>query len=513
LGTPRGRRWATLDLDQAPGPPRPLPCGNPDPDHALHGLHGSGAVTPGGEARAAVRSRVVGHRLRRGLDLPLAGEPEQAIHPAGPCTRVALLGADHVGLKPTLHVQPGTRVLRGQLLFEDKKTPAVRFTAPAAGSVVAIHRGERRSFESLVIEVDAQVDASPDSQCAFSAYRGTAPERLGADEVRALLLESGLWTSLRTRPFSRVPDPATSPRALFITAMDTRPHAPAVDVVLAGREADFEAGVTGLARLTGGPTYVCVAADSKLGVPAGAGATRVSFEGPHPAGLPGTHIHLLSPVDLERTVWHVGYQDVAAIGKLFNTGRLDVQRVISLAGPSVLRPRLLRTRLGACIDELVREEIAPANQRVISGSVLDGRIARGEALGYLGRHHVQVSVLAEAAERELFGWIMPGFDKFSIWGVVAGAFTGRAQALTTTTNGGARAMVPIGSFERVMPLDLMPTFLLRALLTGNDERAEALGALELDEDDLALCTFVCPGKAEYGPLLRAALSRIEKEAA
>jgi Na+-transporting NADH:ubiquinone oxidoreductase subunit A len=239
----------------------------------------------------------------------------------------------------------------------------------------------------------------------------------------------------------------------------------------------------------------------------------VAFDGPHPAGLAGTHIHFLSPVDLERTVWHIGYQDVVAIGRLFTTGRLDVERVIALAGPSVQRPRLLRTRLGASIDELVQGEIAPGTQRVISGSVLDGRIAQGEALGYLGRHHLQVSVLAEAAERELFGWIMPGFDKFSIWGIVAGAFTGRAQALNTTTNGGARAMVPIGSFERVMPLDLMPTFLLRALLMGNDERAEALGALELDEDDLALCTFVCPGKAEYGPLLRAALSRIEKEAA
>ncbi|MGL6109293.1 MAG: NADH:ubiquinone reductase (Na(+)-transporting) subunit A, partial [Rubrivivax sp.] len=288
---------------------------------------------------------------------------------------------------------------------------------------------------------------------------------------------------------------------------------PAVGVVLAGREADFEAGVTCLAKLTSGPTYVCVGAKSSVTAPSAAGVKLGVFDGPHPAGLAGTHIHLLSPVDLDRSVWHIGYQDVAAIGRLFTTGRLDVERVISLAGPSVLRPRLLRTRLGASIDELVRGEIAPGAQRVISGSVLDGRIAMGEALGYLGRHHLQVSVLAEAAERELFGWIMPGFDKFSIWGVVAGAFTGRAQALNTTTNGGARAMVPIGSFERVMPLDLMPTFLLRALLMGNDERAEALGALELDEDDLALCTFVCPGKAEYGPLLRAALSRIEKEAA
>jgi Na+-transporting NADH:ubiquinone oxidoreductase subunit A len=451
------------------------------------------------------------HRLKRGLDLPLAGEPEQTVHAAAPVRHVAVLGADQIGLKPSLLVQPGERVRRGQALFEDKARPGVFQTAAAAGTVLAVHRGERRAFQSLVIRVEGDEDAA--AHQVFASYRGAAPASLSDGDVRALLLESGLWTALRTRPFSRVPAADASPRALFITAMDTRPHAPSVPTVLATRRADFEAGVTCLAKLSHGPTFVCVAADSTLDLSAAGGATHVAFDGPHPAGLAGTHIHFLSPVDLERTVWHIGYQDVAAIGHLFLHGRLDVERVIALAGPSVLRPRLLRTRLGASIDELVQGEIAPGAQRVISGSVLDGRIAMGDALGYLGRHHLQVSVLAEAAERELFGWIMPGFDKFSIWGVVAGAFTGRAQALNTTTNGGARAMVPIGSFERVMPLDLMPTFLLRALLMGNDERAEALGALELDEDDLALCTFVCPGKAEYGPLLRAALSRIEKEAA
>ena len=451
------------------------------------------------------------HRLARGLDLPLAGEPEQAVHAAAPVRHVAVLGDDQIGLKPSLLVQPGAWVRRGQALFEDKSRPGVIQTAQAAGTVLAVHRGERRAFQSLVIRIED--DEDPAAQQGFASWRGGTPDSLSDAEVRALLLESGLWTALRTRPFSRVPAADASPRALFVTAMDTRPHAPSVDVVLAGRRADFEAGITCLAKLSRGPTYVCVAPDSTLDLPAASGVTRVAFDGPHPAGLAGTHIHVLSPVDLERSVWHIGYQDVAAIGHLFLHGRLDVERVVALAGPSVLRPRLLKTRLGASIDELVRGEIAPGAQRVISGSVLDGRIAMGEALGYLGRHHQQVSVLAEAVERELFGWIMPGFDKFSIWGVVAGAFTGRAQALNTSTNGGTRAMVPIGSFERVMPLDLMFTFLLRALLMGNDERAEALGALELDEDDLALCTFVCPGKAEYGPLLRAALSRIEKEAA
>jgi Na+-transporting NADH:ubiquinone oxidoreductase subunit A len=448
--------------------------------------------------------------LSRGLDLPLAGAPEQQVHDAPACGCVGVLGADYVGLKPTFHVQPGDRVRRGQCLFEDKTIPGVRHTAPAAGVVRAIHRGERRSFESLVIDVAAE-DSATDAQLPMASYRGAAADRLSADEVRLLLLESGLWTALRTRPFSRVPLPTSTPRAIFVTAIDTRPHAPSVDRVMAGRTDEFHAGVRCLARLTAGQTFVCVAPGSSVTAPAG---SRLEvFDGPHPAGNAGTHIHLLCPVDLERTVWHIGYQDVMALGALVNTGRLDVARVVALAGPVVQRPRLLRTRLGAATDELTRGELLPGELRCVSGSVLDGRTAQGEVHGYLGRHHLQVSVLAEATERELFGWIMPGFDKFSLWGVVAGAFTGRRQALNTTTNGGSRAMVPIGSFERVMPLDLMPTFLLRALLMKNDERAEALGALELDEEDLALCTFVCPGKAEYGPLLRAALSRIEKEAA
>jgi len=452
------------------------------------------------------------HRIRRGLDLPLAGAPSQRIEPARPVSRVALLGDDTIGLKPSLQVQPGDRVRRGQWLFEDKKNPGVGFVAPASGTVSAIHRGERRAFQSLVIEVGEQ--DGEDDQLPFAHWHSRPAAEWSAAQVRALLLESGLWTALRTRPFSRVPAPDSQPYALYITAIDTRPHAPSVATVMAGREADFEAGVAALSRLCEGKTHVCVAPGFAPELPPLAAVAHQVFDGPHPAGNAGTHIHWLSPVDLTRCVWHIGCQDVMAVGYLLRTGRLDVQRVIALAGPSVARPRLLRTRLGAGTDELIRDELLPGSHRAVSGSLLDGRTAMGEAQAYLGRYHQQLSVLAEAGEREFFGWIAPGRDKFSLWGVVLGAWWRSAPlALTTTTNGGSRAMVPIGAFERVMPLDLMPTFLLRALLVSDDERAELLGALELDEEDLALCTFVCPGKAEYGPLLRAALARIEKEAA
>lgn len=451
------------------------------------------------------------HAITRGLDIPLAGAPAQRIDVAAAVARVALLAADHPRLKPALRVQPGDHVLRGALLFEDRRTPGVRFTSPAAGTVAAIHRGERRALQSVVIAVDA--DDAPERQVAFAAYRARPVAELDADSIRALLIESGLWTAFRTRPFSKVPAVEATPRAIFVTAMDTHPHAPDVEVVLADRLDDFVTGLGAIAKLCPRRTHLCRArgALASLSVPEGVSVDE--FAGPHPAGIPGTHIHLVDPVDHHRIAWHIGCQDVAAIGHLFATGRLDVARVVSLAGPGVARPRLLRTRAGAAIDALTRGELAPGEQRVVSGSVLDGRVAAGEAEGYLGRYHQQIAALPEGRRRELFGWIAPAADKFSLFGVVLGHWRkARPLPLTTTTNGGPRAMVPIGGYERVLPLDLPATFLLRALITGDVERAEALGVLELDEEDLALCTFVCPGKYEYGPLLRAMLERIQHEA-
>ncbi len=448
------------------------------------------------------------HRIRKGLDLPLAGAPAQSVEPAPAVRRVALLAADSVGMKPSLLVQPGDRVRTGQPVCEDRKLPGVRYTAPAAGTVEAVHRGERRAFVSLVVAVDPQ---ERDDAVGFASFSGRPVDALGGDDVRALLLESGLWTALRARPFGRVADPATAPRSIFVTALDTHPHAPDLRVALDGRGDDFRDGVAALAKLTSGRVYVCTDASAALPAPDDPRVAVERFAGPHPAGTVGLHIHLLDPVDHGRTVWHAGAQDVAAIGHLLRTGRLDTGRVVALGGPGALRPRLVRTRLGASIDELVRGEMRPGTQRTISGSVLGGRTAAGDAEGYLGRYHQQVAILPEAREREMFGYITPGTNKFSIWNVVVGALARRPLALDTSTNGGLRAMVPIGSYERVMPMDLMPTFLLRALATGDVERAEALGALELDEEDLALATFVDPGKTEWGPQLRAMLERIRKE--
>lgn len=443
-------------------------------------------------------------RSSKGLDLPLAGAPMPVIEVAPPVTSVAVLGPDFPGLRPALKVDAGDIVALGQVLFEDRQRPGVCHTAPASGTISAVHRGARRALVSVVISVDDSIPA-----VSLASFSGRPAAQLDATAVRALLLESGLWTALRTRPFGRVPAADAAPAAIFVTAVDTRPHAVPPALAMAGREQDWDAGLQCLARLAP-RVFACVGHGTAVAAPDG--VQVVEFAGPHPSGNAGWHVHSLLPVSLRRSVWTIGYQDVLALGRLATTGRVDVERVIALAGPGVRRPRLLRTRLGASLDELVDGELHPGAQRVISGSVLDGRARTAAADAYLGRHHLQLSALPEGGEREIFGYITPGARKFSVTGAVLGAFR-RAHrfALTTSTNGSPRAMVPIGSYERVMPFDLLPTILLRALIIGDDARAVELGALELDEDDVALCTYVCPGKTEYGPLLRAALDRIEKE--
>jgi len=448
------------------------------------------------------------HSNRKGLDLPLAGAPVLQTSEAAPSPRVALLAADLPGLKPGLAVQVGDRVLRGQKLFEDKRIPGVAFTAPAAGTVAAIHRGERRALISMVIDVDP--DDAVAQQVRFSAFSGRDAAELDVGAVRALMLESGLWTALRQRPFGHVPAADGTAEAILVTAADSRPHAPPPSLVIGPRADDFRAGLVCLTKVGAGLVYLCVGAGEKTDAPPGVQVEQ--FAGPHPSGTVGWHIHCLHPVSMQRHVWHIGYQDVIALGHLVRTGELDLGRLISLAGPSVRSPRLLRTRLGASVDALVAGELKEGAHRVISGSVLDGRIAAGEEHGYLGRYHLQVAALPEAGEREMFGYIRPGAEKFSVTGTVLGAFRPAHRfVLNTSANGGERAMVPIGSYERVLPFDILPTFLLRALITRDDIRAQELGALELEEEDLALATYVCPGKTEYGPLLRAALTRIEKE--
>jgi Na+-transporting NADH:ubiquinone oxidoreductase subunit A len=442
-------------------------------------------------------------KIKRGLDIPIQGAPRQVIEDAPAARAVALVGFDYIGMKPTMAVREGERVKCGQVLFTDKKTEGVCYTAPAAGTISAINRGARRVLQSVVIEVDGE-DAETFDTCTADAL----PE---PSAIREQLVRSGQWTAIRTRPYSKVPAPESEAAAIFVTAVDSQPLAADPTVVISQQSQAFSLGQDILATLTTGKVYLCTAGGAEIPTGNASNIEHAQFAGPHPAGLVGTHVHFLEGVSATKVVWTIGYQDVIAIGRLFLDGRLYTDRVIALAGPQVEQPRLLRTRVGADLQALCAGQIKNGDNRVISGSVLGGRAVQG-ATAYLGRYHNQVSVLLEGRQREFMGWISPGFNKHSNLGIYFTSIFGtKPLAMTTNTNGSERAMVPVGSYEKVVPMDMLPTQLLRALIVGDTEMAQALGCLELEEEDLALCSYVCPGKYEYGPILRETLTRIEKE--
>lgn len=444
-------------------------------------------------------------KINKGLDLPILGTPQQNISAAPVVRSVAVSGPDYVGCKPTMAVKVGDRVKLGQMIFSDKKTTGVHFTAPAAGTVKEINRGERRALLSVVIEIDKDEES-----VEFTKYSADQLASLSTEQVAEQLQNSGQWSALRTRPFSKVPASDSTAEAIFVTAMDTNPLTADPAVIIAENASDFSNGLTLLTKLTTGKVFLCKAAGAD--VPTATGVTVEEFSGMHPAGNAGTHIHFLNPVSRDKVVWTIGYQDVIAIGKLFTEGKLSVDRVISVAGPVVKEPTLVRTRLGADLADVLQGLVEVSGNRVISGSVWNGRTADG-ALNYLGRYANQVTILEQGDKREFMGWAVPGANRFSVLKVFSSALSGAKKfAFSTTTNGSERAMVPVGQFEALMPLDILPTQLLRAIVTGDIVSAMQLGALELDEEDLALCTFACPGKYEYGPILRDNLTRIEKEA-
>ncbi|MEI7993726.1 MAG: Na(+)-translocating NADH-quinone reductase subunit A [Methylococcaceae bacterium] len=444
--------------------------------------------------------------IKNGLDLPITGGPKQIIEDGNKVKSVAILGMDYVGMKPTMMVSEGDTVKLGQVLFTDKKNPGCVFTSPGAGVVKAINRGAKRALQSVVIELKGS------AQVSFNKYSESELSNLTAEQVKENLLSSGLWTTIRTRPYGKTPVIDSKPSSIFVTAIDTRPLAGDPAVIIKARAEDFANGLAVIAKLSEGKTYVCKAAGADIAT--GSAVALAEFSGPHPAGLVSTHIHFIDPVNINKCAWYLDYQAVMAIGALFTSGKLNVERVISLAGPTVKNPRLIRTRVGANTDDLVAGELLDdVESRVISGSVLYGHTA-ADWSAYLGCYSNQISVLQEGRARELFGWIVAGKDKYSALNVYTSSVerkNNRLFPLTTDKNGSNRAIVPVGVYETVMPMDILSTPLLKALVVGDSDQAQLLGCLELDEEDVSLFTFVDPGKHDFGPVLRANLTKIEKE--
>ncbi len=442
-------------------------------------------------------------KLKKGLDLPIKGAPEQVIHDGPAIRSVGLIGLDHIGLKPKVLVQEEDVVKRGTPLFFHKDDPEAVVVSPVSGRIASINRGARRVLQSVVVEIDDMDDRGIEF--------GPLTDDAAVEDIVERICASGLWTSFRTRPYSKVPHHASRPSAIYVTAMESEPLAADANLVIDGRPDDFEAGLAAIARLTDGATYLCQSPDLLFDGSKISGVVPVGFTGPHPSGLAGTHMHFLAPPKAENPVWTISYQDVIAIGALARTGYLDPTIVVSLCGPLATRPRLLRTIAGASTGDLTdREVTADGPVRTLSGSVLSGRNAEGP-LAFVGRYHRQVCLIAEDHEQIPLGWIRPMSGKYAFQPVLGSAFSKKLFALTSNLNGGRRAMVPTGTFEELMPQDFLPTQLLRALLIKDTDTAQALGALELDEEDLGLVGFACPAKYEYGLALRECLEKIEKE--
>lgn len=445
--------------------------------------------------------------ITKGLDIPITGSPKQTIENGNDVKSVAVLGSDFVGMKPTMLVAEGDKVKLGQPLFADKKNAGVHFTSPASGVVKAINRGDKRVLQSVVIEIHGKDEVS------FAKYDASELENISAEKIKENLVASGLWASIRTRPYGKVPAIDSHAHSIFVTAIDTRPLAADPAVIIADRAADFANGLEIVSKLIEGKVYVCKATGADI--PTGnTPVTVAEFGGVHPAGLPSTHIHFIDAVNIHKFVWHLDYQAVIAIGALFTTGKLNVERVVALSGPTVKNPRLVRTRVGANLSDLTASELEDGiESRVVSGSVLYGHEAQG-AFDFLGAYHLQVSALQEGRARELFGWIVAGKNKYSAMNVYTSSVDkkdNRLFPLTTDKNGSNRAIVPVGVYETLMPMDILPTPLLKALVVGDSDQAQLLGCLELDEEDMSLFTFADPGKHDFAPVLRANLTKIEKE--
>ncbi len=447
--------------------------------------------------------------IKQGLDIPVAGAPEQAIHEGPSVRRFALCGPDYPGLKPRMLVEAGDEVVLGQPLFIDKRDPAVPYTSPGSGRVVAVNRGARRRLESVVVE---ESESQRPGEQSFEPVTAEAIDSLPLEAVAERLRSAGLWTAFRTRPFSHVPHSDTRPHSLFVTAIDTRPLAADPRLVIEPARDAFEAGLRALARLQPQRLYLCTAPGWPFELPPLEWLRHAEFSGPHPAGLPGTHIHLLEPVGAERVAWHIAYPDVIAIGRLFTEGRIAPERVVALGGEGIERPRLVRTRQGASLTELLEGSLScPGECRVVTGSVLCGRTAE-KALSFLGRYHHQVAVIREGGDKHLFGWTGLFPRRYTAAPTLLRK-TGhrRKAAFTTAQNGRYSGMIPMRAFDKVTPLDILPSPLFRALMVRDTDQAQALGCLELDEEDLALCEFLCPAKNDYGGALRINLDQIERE--
>lgn len=444
--------------------------------------------------------------IKKGIELPISGAvADDSIHQLPTQALYAVIGDDYLGLRPTMMIAVGDKVREGQALFEDKKNPGVLICSPVSGEIVDIVRGERRRLLAVTIRPDESLEP-----IRFTQFDEDALAEISAEQVREQLQKSGAWSLLRQRPFDKTPKIDATPQAIFVNTMDSNPLAVNPMLAFADREADYQAGLTVLSKLTAGSVHVVHEPKTKLPQTSARHVQYHAIDGIHPAGLVGTHIHFIDPVSANKTAWHLNLQDLLAIGHLFRTGYLDNERIISIAGPGVKNPQFVKTRIGVSLTHVLKDNLAEGEQRIISGSIFAGRQTDAET-AFLGFYDKQVVVLPEGRESIFLEFMRPGMNSYSRTRAYLGRFLKKPLPFTTSMQGSPRPIVPFGIYDEVMPLDILPTLLLKALIIKDTDTAVQLGALELAEEDVALLTYVDPGKHDFGAILRENLEQIEEE--
>ncbi len=444
-------------------------------------------------------------KVRRGLNIPMEGRAENVLVRKNMSETYGVKPLDFPGLLPKLEVQEGDVVRAGTPLFYDKYRPEVKFSSPVSGEVVEIHRGERRQILEVVVKANGSVE--------YQVFGAAQPAALTHNQVVEKLLVSGVWPYIRQRPFGIVANPNDTPKAIFISCFDTAPLAPDMDFSIQGEDENFQAGIDALSKLTPGKIHLGLNAD----YPAASAFAKANgvehhyFRGPHPAGNVGVHIHHIDPIGKGDVVWVVNPLDVVIIGRLFLKGIYDASRVIALAGSEVTSPRYYRVISGAQIDSITSGNLnSNIELRYISGNVLTG--TKVEPFGYLGFYDNMVTVIPEGNHYEFFGWMSPGFNKFSASRTFLSRLTPwRKFKFDTNLHGGKRAYVVTGQYEKVMPMDILPVHLIKAILANDIERMEQLGIYEVVEEDMALCEYVCTSKTDVQQILRKGIESLIKE--
>lgn len=443
-------------------------------------------------------------KLKKGLDIKLVGESEMIFSTFDPINEYALKPPDFNGLLPKLLVKEGDTVQVGSPVFFNKNDERIVITSPVSGTVTAIVRGEKRVIEEI------QISASANQQ--YIDFGKENSSQLNKEQITGKLLKSGIWAYIRQRPYSIIANPSDTPKAIFISGFDTSPLAPDYDFILHGKGDLFQMGLDALSKLTSGKIHLNlhpVMNTSKVFTNS-KNVEITYFTGPHPAGNVGIQIHHINPINKGDIIWYVNSEDVVIIGKLFSEGKYDAGKIIALCGSEVIHPKYVRITGGCNITNFVKDNIKAGHQRFISGNPLTGsKIANN---GYLGFYDHQLTVIPEGDFYELFGWALPGLNKFSVSRSYFSWLTpGKKYIIDTNYHGGERAYVITGEYEKVLPMDILPMQLIKAILIEDIDLMEKLGIYEVDEEDFALVEFVDTSKTEIQSIIRNGLDLIRKE--